>query len=478
MSVVPSHEVMLSQKRAFRDVYRSNIVYPTSGAQNLTLTNTNNLESIFEIPSKPVNLAKSYIQFKMTTPAVAARQNAMFCRGAPMIERMSLYTRSGLYLADIPHMSAFSQTVLPATTEYSDMKSNGQQVFSTAPGNLYGTVNSIGAVGQAVDLTATLDALVTGIELKDGSGMYGASPYVASHGVDGLEHASAGSDSLAHVMISNALNVEMVTNHTINLDICRHTIMSMDKTLYFPEVLLLRVQWATTGSFSKSYLGIGGGVTDTRTPVDTPQINVENLGLHLALSSDPIVMQESINGVLGKGVDLTVPFVHSSLSNYNTASQSINLRLNSGFGQRLLCIYSTVFSHGANPHRHVCNNNSLGNLVQSYYTALDSQRLQDSNVRALNREDYAENRKLLRGSVLGGLSYAENFVHIDSFRAGSAIDWIASDGIDDGLSLINAERTFTYFQEVGAAPSSDRYTYVFMIVQKSLHMSAEGISLV
>ena len=49
--------------------YHLNRVFPQSGASTATLTVAGGNETIFEIPVKPVNFTKSYLQFDITIPA-------------------------------------------------------------------------------------------------------------------------------------------------------------------------------------------------------------------------------------------------------------------------------------------------------------------------------------------------------------------------------------------------------------------------
>jgi len=472
-SIVASPEIQHAPKRAVRDTYRHNLIFPQTGSQSLSLNNTSSHESVFEIPSKALSLGESYLQWRMLMPEISERVNAMSCKGVCQISRISLYTRSGLYLADLPHFSAYSQTVIPVTTNYEDMRSYGMQKGGLVS-NPWGTVREIG-IGEDV-ATNSPDTMEHIIPDLDSAGSFSAMSAVALHATTGLGRSSAG-DGIAHYVVAPDSG-KLITNHIMKLSACKHTLLALKKTMYYPEVLLLRVQWAPCDQYAKSYSIVASRVFDSTNVASVNDVAVQALGLHLALSSDAAMSANIMANVLEKGMTIPAPYVHGAENYYSEANQSISMRANVGYGKRLLCAYHSVFSRSDNPHRHTCNNNRDGQLVDNYYTTLDSQRLQDSNLRQEFQEPYAENMKLLEGSCIrGAAEYGENAVHIDSWRAGRACDWPDMDHIEDGLILENSERTYTIFQQVPAT-NPDRYSYTFLIVQKELTINREGISLV
>src|SRR2546421_30115 len=92
--------------------YRYNKLLPQSGQQTVTATVGGGQETIFEIPIKALNLSKSYLYFTLTPPAPAggvARTNWAFADCLAAIRQIQLYTRGGVYLADVNEVSNYTK---------------------------------------------------------------------------------------------------------------------------------------------------------------------------------------------------------------------------------------------------------------------------------------------------------------------------------------------------------------------------------
>ena len=64
-----AEQLDFTKEKLLAPVYHLNRVFPQSGASTATLTVAGGNETIFEIPVKPVNFTKSYLQFDVTIPA-------------------------------------------------------------------------------------------------------------------------------------------------------------------------------------------------------------------------------------------------------------------------------------------------------------------------------------------------------------------------------------------------------------------------
>jgi len=474
MSIVAAPEVQYAHKKSMHDQYLYSLIFPSSGSQSVTLTANSSPDVVFEIPSKVLNFSKSYLSFKLAIPAVAGRVQGMSCVGVPQIQRISLATRSGLYLCDLPHFQEFTASVLPLVTKESDLESQGTSKASYTARRV-GAVMPISRQRHPVEPLADNAKAYTPVD-KNGLQIFSPSPYIPSSDITGLEELAEAGNALSQILINPSVNTVMYSSHIVPLSAAAHSVLSIDRSMYYPEVLLLQVHFNPTSRYAKAYTA--AATIDPAAPNDIAQINMTELGLHLALSNDPVAMTALINGVLnGNGMSIAVPYVISSQNTYNQQYVSTSLRANVGYGARLLCAYTSMYTAAANGHRYMCHNGSSGDLYASLYTTLDSQRLQHSNMTAISNDVFAENRHLLEGCAIhGSLEHAENFVHVDSWRAGKTCDWLSTDTIEDGLELTNAERTYASFFDVGAA--ADRTVFTHMVFQKQLTLTSQGISLV
>src|SRR5271166_4223605 len=84
--------------------YKMSRLVPLSGSQSVTIPNASTAEVLIEIPTNVFNFAESYLYADVTYPAQGAGNwSWIFWGGMPLISEVDLYTRSGIYLAQIPN---------------------------------------------------------------------------------------------------------------------------------------------------------------------------------------------------------------------------------------------------------------------------------------------------------------------------------------------------------------------------------------
>ena len=165
----------------------------------------------------------------------------------------------------------------------------------------------------------------------------------------------------------------------------------------------------------------------------------------------------------------------------NTPASAINLKLNIGYGQRILRIYNAIFSNTANltGMQYLCHSNVANRLVTSYYTTLNNSRLQDQDVSCVGMTDYTQMKDMLKGcAIQGARSFRAVHAHIDNWTAGKSCEWpkADSDEVVDGLSL-EMEQSYSWYPTVPADGFTRAY-YSFMIMQKELNISSSMITIV
>jgi hypothetical protein len=475
MSDTPIYDgaIDYSKKHAVRDLYRFNQLLPTQTAA-ITL-GQNSPDVYFELPAVPMNHAKSYLEFDFQVPQVGAAGGQTITTdiatlGVPQIARLSLYTRGGVQLAEIQDCSRYLATVLPYTTSRDELMDIDPARFMTAaapteplapftPVGFYETDNLVdGAAYAAATKPCNLVPTI------------GAAPAVTSDSQQDISQLSR------IVGAANATPQPSLNAHyQIPLSVFKHTVLAMDKDIYWGQIIILRLTFATVEKIGQSSL-----LTNNTAFAGIVAPTIANLYLQIARCADPIVAAQLVSKVNSSGHRLVVPYVQQYMLQNNTAASAINLKLNVGYGQRLLRIYNVVYSNAVNTTgmQYLCHNNVGNALVSSYYTTLNNSRLQDQDIVCARHMDYQEMKYMLKGSAIqGARSYRAVHCHIDNWTAGKSKDWAQadSDEIVDGLSL-EMEQSYSWYPNVPNA--TPRAYYSFMIVQKELNISASMITIV
>ena len=472
MDSIISSEVDFKGAVAGRDIYRYTRLTPNLNSGDFALTASSNPEISFEIPTKVLNLSRSYLAFKMNMSATDLAGLALNVKGASMLQRVTLETRSGITLADIPNVDVYTKSVLPAVTKRCDIEE--------APMAHYG-----GAIGDAVASTLPLSMAY---ESRAFDAEVFAAPYANVLPSDDCEFiystgtAEGGFTTGITNGVANRLRARdaggahMNVAFRIPLSSFAHTVMSVDKSLVFPEVIILKLIFNNYSVFMANVTNVGA--ISTVNGIAGLSVNISSAHMMLAVSKDASVTDRLVSRLSTSGIQMTVPYVHSAVNMLSSIEQSVNLRYNSGFGKRLLNIYNVV--QGPTAFRYWSANNLTSALVSKYYTTVDSVRIQESDLNSNRQEDYMYHKDILQGSVIEApLMYAANRLEIDSFRAGKTVDWLMSDTVNDGLSLDSNELTYTVFHTVpdDATLTRVRYTYTFAVVQKEMSLSSQGISI-
>ena len=192
---------------------------------------------------------------------------------------------------------------------------------------------------------------------------------------------SAANDSQQEIaqlsrLVSDAgvLQPSLNAHYQIPLSVFKHTVLAMDKDIYWGQIIILRLTFATVEKIGQcSLLTNNTAFAGIVAPV------IANLYLQIARCADPIVAAQLVSKVNSSGHRLVVPYVQQYMLQNNTAASAINLKLNVGYGQRLLRIYNVVYSNAVNTTgiQYLCHNNVGNALISSYYTTLNNSRLQD-----------------------------------------------------------------------------------------------------
>lgn len=399
-----------------------------AGGESLTI-NTSNLESIFELPARVMNLSKSHLSFTATVDAQAALTMSWLNITQFGVRQIQLYTRSGVMLCDINDLHKYTSVVNPFETKKSDA------VFYDEP-----TSHS-----TAIPQCAGTETLYRADNSTVPNNVY----------------------EPTYFNISAAAAANVVT-YNIPLSVVKNSILALDKSLYFNETILLKLVWNTAATWG----GTAQSATDaTATPgAMANDIEITKLALYLALERNPFVSSAVIEKTINQGNVINCPYVYvfKNVPGAST-SQSISIRFNRSNGSHLKKIYHTLYDNDQTDMNQFIHD---GSVLSSYYTAINNQRLQQFDLNITNKLDYMYMYdEILKDSVLDNYdTFLYNWAHVDKFEDVTSED--PNDNIVSGLPL-DVEQKWDINCTTGAATAYPHFT--FAITNRPLIISAAGI---
>ena len=105
-----------------------------SSGQNPQLSLTSTTQTQFELPNNVINLSLCKLCFDLpfVLQTTAAKFNNIYANALSMIDRITLTSRTGVVLADIPNTHIFGSLVSNVNTKYTDLLSRnpGSSILS------------------------------------------------------------------------------------------------------------------------------------------------------------------------------------------------------------------------------------------------------------------------------------------------------------------------------------------------------------
>ena len=441
------------------------------------------------------------------------------------ISRITLATRSGLILADIQDTAFFSRMVTPVKTKKDQVQQrsvggyrDGFQLFALS--TLQSDITPVQGIqisndaikptlinaytGTVGTVTIPIANIVTaGLVATTGGGGYASNtPYpvtatnaVTCSGVVTLNGVSAGPCNARPVGSCNATataitepqvadletrqcffgasNVGLAISYQLNLgEVFHHTIFQNSQDLYFGENILLTVTFTNASSFAwtattaTSPVHYNAGLTSS-TPTSAV---IGSLALYTSIQTNPECINLITHKVNTSGLEIVTPYVYLQKYTNSGTSTNIQQRFNRGMGSNLLRCYFSLFSGGSTANLLLDNSNitpSGGALIgkcSTYYSAINSLRLQEFSPVVSISEDWILNQSLLdKSSILSINQYRYQWCHIDSWCNGSNSVCNTDDTVVGGLDLTD-EKTYT----INATTDQARLAYLYSIVQRKL----------
>lgn len=564
--------------------YQYNKILPITGGQLVTLGASNITETLFEIPTKVINLARSVLSFDLALAQPdAGSANYVHADGIPFFNRLSMYTRGGVYLADLNHANYFSKMVTKLTTPVDefmqyDGAEGGRAIIGTAGGsatshcgiqpcrskaagewqndgyNLGGGANAgdgtypitdpdgipdpaaamnltlVGAGGGQVTITAAQIGAISRSALsrfnalsRNGNfrpavnGAHGTVPQTEPRYLINTYPQSAAGDY--------TIRGPTFVNYKIPLSAFVHSVLALDKGIAFPEVVVLRIEWAgldkiafknTAVATATGAAVLAGTVTPKvyfhpaapQAPEAAPipavtgplaalpeggSYSIRNLEIYLACETSRQLIQDVYNKINSSGLSMMVPFTYCYKNTTAAAgSCSLQQRLNSGHGRRLLRVYYSAFktSHlignagaeigptlsGAyDNYTLTSQTDDTPRTISNFYTSLDNERLTPFNLEIGKGLDYMVMKPLLKGSLVTSQDiHRANHVYCDDWTSRPLVESKKTDLMDAGIDL-STERLYSVFVQEQVSEIYDHY--MVFVCQRMLTIAGGNISM-
>jgi hypothetical protein len=400
-------------------------------------------DTIFEFPTRCMNLSRSNISFTaIVPPPPDGTFNRMFLAAVAPIRQIQLYTRSGVFLCDINNFDRYTNIVGIAETKKEDCIINNRYDRDTSQIKRFLSVAGP-AYNFQYDSTVSTDNYYE--------------PAYSTLGAVGNAGLTTGA---------------LTYNIQIPFSVFINTLLAVDKDLYFNEVILMKITWNNKDSWgvsSDDATTIGG------TPTAFAGVAISNLRLYLSLETNSMICAGLIEKVQTAGFSLIIPYVYQ-FKNALTQSRthSISIRLNRAHGINLKKIYHALYPTASDAATILDERYSHSNLAKtsivSYGTTIDNVRRQEFDIVTANDEDYLILKDVLQGTILETAnSFRYNWFILDKFD--DELHSNKSDTANTGLSL-----EIEHKWDLIATTSNTAFDhYTFAIVTRLLAITPEGV---
>ena len=402
-----------SKKDFSHPKYKLYNIYPLSGSQTLNGVNTGGDEIMFQLPVKVFNLSKSFINYTFVQSGLTSVNDTTFYNHkTPLagIRQIQLYTQYGVYLCDIYNVNKFLNVAFFAETSINEFKSNDYENFNAISkyGMYCSTSYADGTTITQGNYSQRITTDNTGAIQAPAAGAY-AVPQIERQYLDnGVRNAGAPGSAIT-------VNIQFPMKYIVD------SIFSVDKDLYFGEILQLRI---VTDSINNVCFQANYNDISTNMIAITRNLNYSNLSFYLAVEQDLNIANQIISKVNTEGLQIAIPYVYSyKLSLPQATNHTISLRFNRAHGKKLRRIYHAP-NHTTDANVYAYCRDNLGGLnsVSTVYTLLNNERLQEYNADCTKAQDYMTLRNKLSGTTYINLdNYQNNWFWVDDFTTENSL---------------------------------------------------------
>lgn len=443
-------------------------ITPVGGTSNpqLSVSSVGTL-SEFQIPSKIINLSKSYLSLDLIFPATPATIATVISGNlGAIIDRITVSSiGSNTILCDISNVGAYLEATDAHQTYFTEFIKNTTLAGAGMPSLLLSP--SLPSTVADARQTPYMDI---------GKSNALTNPIGANAGSDDSTDDFGAITTGPRNVYLGAVNSTTAISVKLPMSMFHSTILGVNKNLYFSgETLNIAIYWSAVQSYAWSAV-IGAVLPDLSTTVTPPTLPVvSNLAFYACVEQNAFLTSKLVNQVNTEGLTMPIPLVWSSKQNLSATNQSITLNITKSHGNSLCWVAWAPYK---NPETlNTCKAHTTFNL-QQYQTLLNQiPILTNTPINVLTGEHYMYNRDSLNESCIQSLlSYNNHFTHFDNFVGFSLPEF------NDNLTLANGidltKETQQYQLNSTFATADPINNYIFWCAQKQLVLTRNGVMLV
>lgn len=442
--------------------YKYTRILPNTGNQQHIISPASTNDAMFEFPAKVFNPSKCILEKVSKTAIANTNADSIWTRQDVVadISQMELSTRSGFRLAELNFIQNHSKVIRKKNTKLTDFITNDDlEGISVYP-------DATDAHSKEVTVAGTTPSFISDL------GAYPDKKWEISDIGTGTATVPGNTDSRR-------------VQYTFG-DIFKDTPLAVDKDLYFcGEAVLLRLLFGPGNKvgFKNNNDALLGTLSSLTT--DT---TLSDICIYMAVETNPDLANSTMNIAMSSGLRCYVPYTHSHKINIPSGTvHNVSLRMNRSHGRLLRSITISPFNTNESGYLAYDNTNTdTAPKIDSYYTSLDSQRIQEfnvvcgaANVSPKRYDDWLIHKDMLKGSMIQNTyQYYNNWFHCEDF---SYISHSVKDAINsDEASLIlgedlSVEKRWDFTANMaGGAAKSFNY-YVWAVTQRLLVLEPNNI---
>lgn len=445
-------------------IYKMAKLLPILGSRDVIIPTNSSTDSTFVLsPGTVFNLSKSSLSFTFTPIAGGVGDfNCVIADVIPTIQQLQLYTRGGIYLADIRYFDNYSKACLKK-----EMKLNDFLTKSV--------------------ITPYIDSALDTDKLRDDNVLYRCNSIVGELRIDNNciygeigtdicgDVASVNYTEPQYITAGNTNNASPVINYLIELKDIFNSIFSCDTNLAFDDEIYLRIVWNSPSKYIFNSTNPNNLVDANVEQYAGTSITISNLNLYLAMEANQSVVKSVISKKNNGGLSLIIPYLYSYKTPLIGSSQKVSFSLSKEHGKTLCKVFHLVASPIESAISTYDTYNVGGYRLSSFFTSIDGNRLQEINVDCTRLQDWLLMKDKLKGSVIqSSRMYQMNWFWEDDFSQGKLYHELC--GLDLSTSKM-WDIQMVIPDTLNAAAASKRNNYTFAVVQKILKIKSNSIEL-
>jgi hypothetical protein len=333
-----SDELVYSKSVSAHGNYKYLRIVPIGSTQNPALSLTSTVQTQFELPNNVMNLSLSKLVFDLAIPtAINTKFNNVYANALSLIDRITLTSRSGVILADIPNTHIFGSMVSSVNTKLSDLmvrNSPGYALYAGATTDFTAAQNATSQSGAIAKSSVS--------PINDIVRCNGAVNYQVGESTTNATHLTATPYSAYNeplvIFTGPAISQCGALSYQLNFSAFKDTLMELNKNIYFGDNIVLTINWNsfTKCGFTTTAIVAANAVTGFAAFSGiVPSIN--NLYLYTAFETDPTIISQLVSSVNNGEFSIITPFVYCQKYNVSVStSSSVQQRFNSSYGSTLL----------------------------------------------------------------------------------------------------------------------------------------------